>query len=183
VTTRGRPASEHEECRCANLVHVTHWVIRRCGTEDWPEVRRLHIKLALGLPLMVDVDLNEVLATPEGYWQNFTQVCAAATDQALFLADAGGACVGMGHVRLQEAQARLGMLYVEGELRRRGIGSALVEAQESWAHASGAGGLVCHIPEMSAACSLAQKLGWQKTDEIFYTKHRFREHLWAKSRE
>jgi len=154
-------------------------VIRRCGDEDWRDVRSLHIKMALGFPLVVDVELNEVLEKPDGHWKDFVHMCALESDQALFVAELGASCVGMGHVRLQDTQARLGMLYVDGTKRSRGIGTALVTAQENWAHASGASSLVCHIPEASAGVRLAEELGWHRTDEIFYTRHGLIERMWT----
>lgn len=51
-------------------------VIRRCHEEDWGDVRRLHIQLALGFPSVVDVELNDVLATPDGFWQSFVKSSA-----------------------------------------------------------------------------------------------------------
>ena len=142
-------------------------------------MRRLHIKLALEFPLVVDVELNEVLATPDGYWQNFVHMCALDTDQALFVAVVSARCVGMGHVRLHETLARLGMLYVDGSKRRQGIGASLVAAQESWAHASGTTDLVCHIPDASAGGRLAEELGWHRTEEVFCTNHGFTERKWT----
>jgi GNAT superfamily N-acetyltransferase len=153
-------------------------VIRRGVEEDWREVRRLHLKLALEFPVVVDVELNEVLGTPDAYWQSFVHMCARGTDQALFIAEVNATCVGMGHVRLQDTLARLVMMYVEGSKRRQGIGVALVAAQESWAHASGATDVVCHIPEVSKGTQLAKKLGWHRTEDVFYTKHGLKERMW-----
>jgi GNAT superfamily N-acetyltransferase len=153
--------------------------IRRCGEADWGEVRRLHIKLALGFPLVVDVDLNEVFATPDGYWKDFVRKCARDADQALFLAQAPASCVGMGYVHRQGTAGRLEMLYVDGSRRRQGIGAALVGAQESWARAAGATELVAHIADSSAGVRLAEELGWQRSEEIFFTKNGLKEHKWS----
>ena len=101
--------------------------------------------LALGIPLAVDVELNDVFATPEAYWMEYATACAHGGEQALYVADEAQACVGMGHVRLDHGEARLGMLFVEDTHRRRGIGSALFVAQERWARDSDATHLVCHI--------------------------------------
>ena len=109
-------------------------------------MRRLHIQLALEYPLVVDVELNEVLAKPDEYWQKFVQVCAADTEQALFVAQVESTLVGMGHIHRQDPLARLVMLYVEGNKRRQGIGTALVTAQTNWAHQFTVTDLVCHIP-------------------------------------
>jgi GNAT superfamily N-acetyltransferase len=165
------------QTRKSDFVPAT--VIRRGIEEDWRDVRRLHIKLALEFPLVVDVELNEVLGTPDGYWQDFVHTCALGTDQALFVAEVNGTCAGMGHVRLQDTLARLVMLYVEGSKRRQGIGTALVAAQESWAHASGFADLVCHIPDASKGARLAKELGWHRTEDVFYTKHGLKERKWT----
>lgn len=159
----------------------TPFVVRRCEEGDWPEVRRLHIKLALAIPLVVDVDLNEVLATPSIYWKNFVRACAAASDQALFVAHDPDGCVGMGHVGRPDTQARLSMLYVEVRARRRGIGSALVRVQEAWAHAAGATELAAHIPVTSPALLLAEELGWHRTETTFSTHHGLIEQKWIRS--
>jgi GNAT superfamily N-acetyltransferase len=154
-------------------------VTRRCGDEDWRDVRRLHIKLALGYPVVVDVDLNEVLATPDAHWQHFVAECARGREQALFVAVAGARCAGMGHVSVHQSLARLSMLYVDGKERRHGLGAALVAAQEEWARAEGATELVCHIPDVSAAGRLARELGWQRSEEVFFTKNGLRERKWT----
>jgi GNAT superfamily N-acetyltransferase len=158
-------------------------VIRRGIEEDWKLVRRLHIKLALEFPLVADVELNEVLGTPDGYWQDFVHMCALGTDQALFIAEVNATSVGMGHVRLQDTLGRLVMLYVEGSKRRHGIGAALVAAQVTWAHASGASDMVCHIPDASKAARLAKVLGWHRTEDVFYTKHGLKERKWTTERQ
>ncbi len=154
--------------------------VRRCSQDDWRDIRRLHIKMTLGIPLAVDVELNEVFATPDSVWLDYAQACALGAEQALFLAEADQECVGMGHVRLDRAQARLGMLFVDESVRGRGIGTALVAAQEEWARAAGAADLVCHIPDTSAAARLAPALGWQRTEEVFVAKNRLVERRWTK---
>ena len=85
----------------------------------------------------------------------------------------------MGHVRLQDTLARLVMLYVDGSTRRQRIGASLVAAQVSWAHASEASDLVCHIPDVSKGAPLAKKLGWHRTEDVFYTKHGLKERKWT----
>ena len=160
---------------------MTPVAVRRCNESDWRDVRRLHVQMALGVPLAVDVELNDVFATPEDYWRDFTAACALSADQALFVADAGDTCVGMGHVRLDHDEARLGMLFVNEGFRGRGIGAAILAAQEHWARDAGARELVCHIPDTSAAGRLAERSGWQRTDELFAAKNRLVERRWKKA--
>lgn len=160
---------------------MTPALIRRCRPSDWHDVRRLHVQMALGVPLAVDVELNDVFATPERYWQEFTAACASGGDQALFVAVADGTCVGMGHVRLERGGARLGTLFVKEACRRQGLGAALLEAQESWARDAGVHDLVCHIPDTSLVVHLAERSGWIRTEERFTAKNRLVERRWIKT--
>jgi GNAT superfamily N-acetyltransferase len=159
---------------------VTPFPVRRCAESDWPEVRRLHIRMALGIPVAVEVELNDVLATPDVFWQEFTSSCAVDADQALFLVEADGACVGMGHVHVERPLARLDMVFVREGSRRRGAGATMVDTLERWAREAGAHELVCHIPEGSPASHLAERAGWQRTQQLFSTKNRLAERRWVK---
>jgi GNAT superfamily N-acetyltransferase len=138
----------------------------------------LHIKVALGFPMVVDVDLNEVFATPDDYWQYFVHACAFDSDQALFVAEKDDGAVGMGHVRLEFPVGRLSMLYVDGSRRRQYLGHQLVGAQMDWAHAQGATELVGYIADSSAGTYVAESLGWRRTADISYTQHGLEEHKW-----
>jgi GNAT superfamily N-acetyltransferase len=144
-------------------------VVRRCGDEDWADVRRLHIRLALQFPLVVAVDLNKVFGTPDAFWQNFVRTCARAGDQAIFVAVADGSCGGMGHVALEGTLARMDMVFVDGALRRQGLGTALVEALDRWARSAGASELIGFISDASAGGDLATSLGWRRTDGVAVT--------------
>jgi GNAT superfamily N-acetyltransferase len=155
--------------------------VRRCRAEDWRDIRRLHVMMALGIPLAVDVELNDVFTAPDTYWTEYATACARGDEQTLYVADVAHACVGMGHVRLNYSAARLGMLFVEENQRRRGIGSALFAAQERWARDCGATRLVGHIPDTSTAGRLAEGFGWSRTGEIFVAKNRLVERRWVKT--
>jgi GNAT superfamily N-acetyltransferase len=159
---------------------VTEFAVRRCTESEWSEVRRLHIQMALGVPLAVDVELNDVFSTPESFWRHFTSASALGEDQVLFVAEHDHTRVGMGHVRRDHDVARLAMLYVKEALRRRGIGSALLTAQEQWARENGLHDLVAHIPDTSPATTLAERSGWRRTDELYTAKNRLVERRWTK---
>ncbi len=159
---------------------MTEPVIRRCAPGDWGEVRRLHLKLALEIPVVVDVDLNEILARPDTEWREYVDRCTTDPTQALFVAQEDTRCVGMGHIGLEGRLARLSMLFVEGDRRRRGVGAGLVRAQERWAERASAERLACHIPEAGAASRLAEALGWTRR-EIFFTRHGRREGKWNRT--
>lgn len=153
--------------------------VRRCADDDWRDVRRLHIKLALSFPPVIDVDLNEVLAIPHDYWVHFVRTGSRSEEQALFVAVIGGGCVGMGHVHHHAASAQLSMLYVDADRRRQGVGTALVRALMQWVNPSGATALLGHIPVASAAGPLAHQLGWRKSEEASFTTHGIEEHKWT----
>jgi GNAT superfamily N-acetyltransferase len=156
-------------------------VIRRCLDQDWKDIRRLHVRMALGIPLAVDVELNDVFAIPDNFWLDYARTCARSDEQVLLVAGVGRDCVGMGHVQLVHGHARLSMLFVDEDNRGRGIGASLLAAQESWARDWAASDLVCHIPDTSAAARLVEHRGWRRTDEIFVAKNRLVERRWVKA--
>jgi GNAT superfamily N-acetyltransferase len=153
--------------------------VRRCRVDDWKDVRRLHVQMALAFPLLIDVELNKVLATRDDHWRDYVRTCASDSDQAIFLADVvGDRCVGMGHVGLEGILARPSMLFVEQSWRRRGIGRSLAAAQVRWAKAAGATELTCHIPDESHAAQLAESVGLSRTEEVYVTRQRIKERKW-----
>jgi GNAT superfamily N-acetyltransferase len=158
---------------------LTPPAIRRCRDADWRDVRRLHVKVSLTFPVVVDVDLNRALATTDDQWQAFAHTCAQSADQALFVAEAGARCVGMGHVGLEGTVARLSMLFVEEDERRRGTGTVLATALVQWANSTGVTDCVCHIPEGNPVERIAEGLGLHPTDEVYFTRHRLRERKWS----
>jgi len=153
--------------------------IRRCVPEDWSDIRRLHVKLALSFPAVVDVDLNQVFSMPDDFWKNFVRTGAGARDQALFVAEVDGRVVGMGHGDVQGDLARLDLVYVEGDQRRRRVASGLVEALCGWAESSGAVRIVSHIAQTSEGSKVAAALGWAMSDEVTFTKSGLEEHKWV----
>jgi len=160
---------------------VSEAALRRATPEDWEDIRRLHLKLALEIPLVVDAPLHEVLAPPDVEWREFARSCAHDDDRALFVAHLEGSCVGVGQVFYEGPLARLTMLYVEGHHRRAGVATALVGALQTWAAGAGASGLVCHIPDVSDARALAGHLGWTRTDEMFTSPHGLQERRWTRT--
>jgi GNAT superfamily N-acetyltransferase len=153
--------------------------VRRCLEDDWVAVRRLHVKLALELPIVVDVALDEALATGDEEWQRFTARCSTDAAQALYVAEAERGCVGVCQISVEGTVAQLSMLYVEGPWRHHGVASALVSAVVGWAEESPARVLVAHIADSSRAVSLARRLGWQRRDEEFVSRHGLVERKWT----
>ncbi len=153
--------------------------IRRCEPQDWGDIRRLHVKLALAFPAVVDVELNQVFSMPDDFWENFVRMCAHAEDQALFVAEDDAGLVAMGHVDVQGELARLDLVYVEGECRRRGVGTALIDALVRWAASAGATRSVGYIAQTSDGSKLAAALGWDPSDDVTYTKGGLEEHKWT----
>ncbi len=81
--------------------------------------------------------------------------------EALFVAEAGGAIVGMAGVRGTEI-ADLGMHVIEG-WRGRGVGSGLLRAVIDWARAAGAHKLALQVwPHNAAAIRLYAGFGFEQ---------------------
>ena len=91
-----------------------------------------------------------------------------ATDAAIFVADMSGRIVGMVGIS-GTGVAELGM-YVATDLRRRGVGSALLEAAIAWAKEHGAYKISLDVwPHNEAARNLYRKYGF--LEEGLLRKH------------
>lgn len=80
---------------------------------------------------------------------------------AMFVATGAGRVLGVGQIQGEEV-SKLGM-YVEGSVRRRGIGSRLLRACLDWARAEGVHKVVLEVwPHNAPAIALYEKFGFEK---------------------
>ena len=77
----------------------------------------------------------------------------------------GGRVVGTCRLLLDDGVARLGRMAVEPELRRRGIGAALLHEAEHASAARGAHTVALHA--QTAACDLYARGGYVERGEVF----------------
>ncbi|HZU77994.1 MAG TPA: GNAT family N-acetyltransferase [Dehalococcoidia bacterium] len=123
------------------------------GTE-WPPLRELWLRALAEAPEALGGSAQEAAAWPEAVWR---QRAAPAPDRATFVAEDGGAWLGVVVAEHEPAQADtapsvlLHSLWVDPVARRRGVGRQLVEAVVAWAAERRARSVVLDVAEANAA--------------------------------
>ncbi len=116
--------------------------IRRIRAGEGPLLRALRLRALAETPLA----FGSTLAREQGYadtlWQERANGASAGCDRATFVAERDGQWLGLatGLARPDDAQSTGPLLvgmFVDGTVRRLGVGAALVEAVASWARACG----------------------------------------------
>jgi ribosomal protein S18 acetylase RimI-like enzyme len=76
---------------------------------------------------------DDVVREPDGVWQAWTAEAADGRDKVLFLAEDGGALLGVvgGFRRLDPSEVQLVSLWVDPDARGRGVARSLIRAVAS----------------------------------------------------
>jgi ribosomal protein S18 acetylase RimI-like enzyme len=131
--------------------------IRRATAEDWRLARDARLAALADSPDAFGTTLEEALARDEDVWRAWTSPSFVPGDVAMFLAFAEGPTpVGIVvGARLDESdederpdEVQIWSMWVAPEVRRRGIGLALLDAVEAWARTMpSVTALVLHVTE------------------------------------
>lgn len=113
--------------------------IRRVRADDWQLVRCVRLAALADAPGAFGPTLEEELALPDVHWQERAAAHAAGLNSAAFLAIIDDVPCGLAVGALEQpGQAELCSMWVAANVRRRGIGLALVQAVCAWARERGA---------------------------------------------
>ncbi len=141
--------------------------IRRLGTDEWRTLRELRLRALLESPAAFAESLTEAAARPDAGWSELTASVAAPTEQAAFVAWFDDAPVGIVYALLDRQNphaGRLGGLWVDRGMRKRGIGAALVQAVRRWAAEGDKSQVLLWVPEDAApARRLYDQTGFEPT--------------------
>ena len=131
-----------------------------------------------------DVRLRALQESPEAFsstyekersrgpdqWERMAEECAAGRERAMFVADAGGAHVGLvgGFRREPESAAvELVSMWVAPDARRRGVGNKLVDAVVDWAASTGSERVdLWVVHDNNQALALYQRCGFTLTGDV-----------------
>ncbi|HZM35897.1 MAG TPA: GNAT family N-acetyltransferase [Burkholderiales bacterium] len=129
--------------------------------------REVRLRALRDAPESFGESAEDLEARPYTYWEQLTRSVTAG--QVMFLACEGDAVHGATY-GLRDAQrsnaGRVGGTWVAPSHRRRGIGTALLQAVKSWAGEQGFGCLRLWAPATSgAALSLYRHAGFRETGQ------------------
>ena len=137
--------------------------IRRAIAEDWRPYRELRLRSLHIAPDAYGSNHADELAMPETWWRE-----RLIGSHTLVAEDAGRAVgIGTGIGDRHEVGSReIVGLWVEPEVRGRGVATSLIEGLAAWARADGAGAIALWVADGNdAALRLYQARGFMVTGE------------------
>lgn len=147
----------------AQRIAGTDFELRAVSEEDWELARCVRLAALADTPDAFEATLAEELQLPESSWRARAQDNAAGQTSRCFLAQREGVPCAMAVGVLNESTRRvtLNAMWVAGNVRRRGIGRALVRAVCDWARERGALGMDLEVTRSSrSARALYTALGF-----------------------
>lgn len=148
--------------------------IRSIGGDEWRLWRSLRLRAVEESPDAFRSTLTQESAEADDWWVKLISRTADHPDAILLVAEADSDPVGMMFGRLDESGELLdvGAMWVDPELRRHGIGRALVDAAMEWARDAGARRAELWVAEGNAAAeSLYGSIGFSPTGEAEPLRH------------
>ena len=146
------------------------WEIRRIRPDGGLRSRAVRLHARAEAPSAFGSTLAKERAYPESLWHERAADCAARDDRVIFVAEQDGRWVGSvtGLTPDPGGSDRPGLLlvamFVDGTVRRRGVGVALVESIVDWARARDAARLTLWVTSTNeAALALYSRCGFRPT--------------------
>jgi GNAT superfamily N-acetyltransferase len=144
--------------------------IRRIRPDEGLRLRTFRLYSLADAPSAFGSTLAEEMAYPESLWHERARSCAAGGDRVIFVAEQNGQWVGSatGLTPDPGSSHRSGLMlvamFVDGTVRRRGVGDALVASIVGWARAREATRLTLWVTSTNeAAIALYGRSGFRPT--------------------
>jgi RimJ/RimL family protein N-acetyltransferase len=142
--------------------------IRRIRADEGLRLRALRLHALADTPMAFASTFAREEVYPETIWHERAAVGAAGRNVVTIVAERDGGLVGMatgflGDPKAQdESQPMMVGVFVDGTVRRQGVGVALVESVVAWLHARGSARIhVWIMSENEPAAALYRRCGFQ----------------------
>jgi GNAT superfamily N-acetyltransferase len=141
--------------------------VRALRSDEGPLLKALRLRALAESPDAFGQTLADALEQPDPYWENATRSVTEPNRHIMFLAEDAERPVGLAFGLLDPARAdtgRVAGMWVDPELRGRGLGRALLDAVVGWARGRGLTRLELWVTEGNlAATALYQRAGFRTT--------------------
>ncbi|HEY2321069.1 MAG TPA: GNAT family N-acetyltransferase [Solirubrobacteraceae bacterium] len=144
--------------------------VRAVRQSDAAPLRALRLRALADAPDAFAVAADEEATRPDAEWEALARDSECAESVVIYASIAGGRWMGMAAGRWHDRDrgiAHLWGMWVDPELRRRGVGERLVDAVRAWASAQGGGVLrLGVIAAEGDATPFYEHLGFSRTGEV-----------------
>jgi len=126
--------------------------VRRIRADEWRLWRDARLRMLREEAAYFSTRYDDAVREPEAVWQTWTAEAAEGGDKVLFVAEDGGAPLGVvgAFRRLDPAEVQLVSLWVDPAARGRGVARSLIQAVAGWARDRGAADVVLFVQEANA---------------------------------
>lgn len=137
--------------------------VRRVRTGEWQALRATRLRALEDAPDAFGTTLAEARERPDEWWVEWARRSAASDEQAMVLAWAGDAPVGIaGTFRRDDGVWQVISMWVDPQARGRGAGRALLDAVVRFARAHGADEIVLGVTDGNEeARALYERYGFE----------------------
>ncbi len=144
--------------------------VRRLHHDEWRELRQIRLEALRDSPEAFFTPLPEAEAYPDSLWQDRARMAALGDDQATAIAIDGPRFVGMttGLLRPDVTPDVVAVVsvFVSPEVRRRGVGAAMLSVIEQWAARCGASQTSLWVVETNdSALRFYESVGYRATTD------------------
>lgn len=142
-------------------------IVRRVRSDEWRSLRELRLHALAGAPRAFSTTLAEATARTDDEWRELGTRGATSERWATFVAEEGGALVGMATGSVSDDEGHLVLhvmqMWVEPAHRRRGLARTLVDAVLTWGRDRAPIARLDVVLGEDAAIALYESLGFRDT--------------------
>jgi ribosomal protein S18 acetylase RimI-like enzyme len=142
--------------------------IRPIRADEWHRWRDARLRMLREEAAYFSTRYEDAVREPDDVWRTRTAEAAEGRDKVLFLAEDGGALLGVvgGFRRLDPLEVQLVSLWVDPGARGGGVARSLIRAVASWARDRGAQRVVLFVQEANEpGRALYLKAGFRPTGD------------------
>ena len=140
--------------------------IRRVRAAEWQATKDVRLRALADSPTAFATTHAEALEREDAWWQDWARRSAENDDQALYLAWAGDAPVGIAGMSFFQGHWWVFSMWVDPVHRGTGTGRALLEAVLAYARSRGATEVILDVTDGNdAARGLYERYGFADTGE------------------
>jgi len=138
--------------------------VRRVRADEWRALREVRLRALADAPEAFGTTYAEALSLPDGSWRARCRLAAESDREAMMLAWDGARPVGLAgvfHIGGQRWQVI--SMWVEPEVRRRGVGRALLHAVVAFARTDADAEVLLSVTDGNRARALYETYGFVDT--------------------
>ena len=142
--------------------------IRPIRPDEWRRWRETRLRMLRDDADFFATRYEDMVREPDATWRDWVAEAAAGEDKVLFVADDGGAWLGVvgAFVRINSLEVQLISMWVDPDARGRGIARDLIRAVASWTLGRGSARVVLFVQEANTpARELYERAGFRLTGD------------------